>query len=96
MHILSLSRLHAFWARHPEAESPLRAWYQVAKQARWQRFTDVRTRYRSADQVGKFTVFNIAGNQYRLITVIHFNTGRLYVRHVLTHAEYDRGTWKNE
>lgn len=96
MHILSLSRLRAFWARHPEAESPLRAWYQVAKQARWQRFTDVRTRYRSADQVGKFTVFNIVGNQYRLITVIHFNTGRLYVRHVLTHAEYDRGTWKNE
>ncbi len=96
MHILSLSRLRAFWARHPEAESPLRAWYQVAKQARWQRFTDVRTSYRSADQVGKFTVFNIAGNQYRLITVIHFNTGRLYVRHVLIHAEYDRGTWKNE
>jgi len=56
----------------------------------------VRARYASADQVGKFTVFNIAGNTYRLITVIHFNTGRVYVRRVLTHAEYDRGTWKDD
>jgi mRNA-degrading endonuclease HigB of HigAB toxin-antitoxin module len=47
---------------------------------RWQRFTDVRARYCSADQVGKFTVFHIAGNTYRLITVIHCNTGRVYVR----------------
>jgi mRNA interferase HigB len=96
MRIISLSRLREFWARHPEAEGALRSWYQVAKQAHWQRFTDVRARYRSADQVGKFTVFNIAGNTYRLITVIHFNTGRVYVRRVLTHAEYDRGTWKND
>jgi mRNA interferase HigB len=81
----------------------LRAWYRVAKQARWQRFTDVRAHYRSADQVGKFTVFNIAGNAYRiagnayrLITVIHFNTGRVYVRRVLTHAAYMRGTWRDD
>jgi mRNA interferase HigB len=72
MHILSLRRLREFWAEHPDAEASLRAWYRVAKQARWQRFTDVRAHYRSADQVGKFTVFNIAGNAYRLITVIHF------------------------
>ena len=96
MHILSLSRLREFWARHPDAEASLRSWYRVVKQARWQRFTDVRAHYGSVDQVGKFTVFNIAGNKYRLITVIHFNTGRVYVRRVLTHAEYDRGTWKDD
>jgi mRNA interferase HigB len=96
MHILSLRRLREFWTVHPDAEAPLRAWYRVATHARWQRFADVRGHYRSADQVGKFTVFNIAGNKYRLITVIHFNTGRLYVRQVLTHAEYDRGTWRND
>jgi mRNA interferase HigB len=96
MHIIALKRLREFWAVHPDAEGALRSWYQVVKQARWQRFIDVRARYRSADQVGKFTVFNIAGNTYRLITVIHFNTGRVYVRRVLTHAEYDRGTWKND
>jgi mRNA interferase HigB len=96
MHILSLRRLREFWARHPDAEEPLRAWYRVLKQARWHRFTDVRARYASADQVGKFTVFTIAGNTYRLIIVIHFNTGRVYVRRVLTHAAYDRGTWKDD
>ena len=53
----------------------------------------MRAFYGSADQVGKFTVFNIAGNKYRMITVIHFNTGRVYVRRILTHAEYDRGAW---
>ena len=68
-----LRRLREFWAEHPDAEASLRSWYRVAKQARWQRFTDVRAHYRSADQVGKFTVFNIAGNAYRLITVIHLN-----------------------
>jgi hypothetical protein len=50
----------------------LRSWYQVARQARWQRFLDVRASYGNADQVGKFTVFNIARNKYRMITVIHF------------------------
>ncbi len=96
MRIISLRRLREFWTEHPDAEAALRSWYRVVHQARWQRFMDVRTHYSSADQVGKFTVFNIAGNKYRLITVIHFNTGRVYVRRVLTHAEYDRDTWKND
>ncbi len=48
----------------------------------------------AADQVGRFTVFNIAGNKYRMIVVIHFNRGLVFVRHILTHGEYDRGAWK--
>lgn len=74
----------------------MRSWYRVARQAHWQRFTDVRAFYGSADQVDKFTVFNIAGNKYRLIAVIHFNTGHVYVRQILTHAAYDRGAWKDD
>ena len=89
-----MQQLREFWATHPDAEGPLRSWYRVVKQARWLRFTDVRAFYRSADHVGKFTVFNIAGNKYRLITVIHFNTGWVYVRQVLTHADYTRMRWK--
>ncbi|MEE8291960.1 MAG: type II toxin-antitoxin system HigB family toxin [Candidatus Tectomicrobia bacterium] len=91
-----MRRLREFWTIHPDAEGPLRSWYRVVKQAHWQRFPDVRAIYGSADQGGKFTVFNIAGNTYRLIAVIHFNTGRLYVRQVLTHTAYDRGTWKTD
>jgi mRNA interferase HigB len=45
--------------------------------------------------VDRSTVFNIGGNKYRLVTVIHFNRGKVFVRHVLTHEEYTRGQWKN-
>ena len=65
-------------------------------QATWRNFADVRTVFPSADQVGKFTVFDIGGNKFRLIAVIHFNRGKVFVRHVLTHQEYDRGQWKND
>jgi mRNA interferase HigB len=68
----------------------------VARRARWNSFADVRSVYRSADQVGKFTVFNIGGNKYRLIVVIHYNRARVYIRHVLRHEEYDTGAWKTD
>ncbi len=94
MHVISRKALRAFCAKHPEAQVPLEAWYRIAKHAEWQTFADVRSIYSSADQVGKFTVFNIGGNKYRLVVVIHFDRGRIYIRHVLTHAEYDKDDWK--
>lgn len=51
-------------------------------------------RFSHADKVGKFTVFNIAGNKARLIAAIHYNRGKVYIRHILTHGEYDKGAWK--
>ena len=96
MHVISLKPLRDFWADHAEAEKPLLAWHREAEQAEWQNFVDVRAAYPHADKVGKFIVFNIGGNKYRLITVIHFNRGKVYVRHVLTHKEYDLGTWKED
>lgn len=48
-----------------------------------------------ADKVGKFTVFNVGGNKVRLIAAIHYNRGKIYIRHVLTHREYDKGAWKS-
>jgi mRNA interferase HigB len=96
MHVISEKLLRDFWRSHPQAETPLRAWLRVAEHADWQNFADVRANYAAADQVGKFTVFNIGGNKYRLITAIHFNRGKVYVRMVLTHADYDRGGWKDD
>jgi mRNA interferase HigB len=55
---------------------------------------DVRKTYPHADAVGEFTIFNIGGNKYRLATSIHYRTGKVYIRHVMTHAEYSRGDWK--
>jgi mRNA interferase HigB len=95
MHLISKKTLRAFWAIHPDARSPLLAWHTVVKHAEWETFADVRATYASADQVGRFTVFNVGGNKYRLIVVIHFNRDKVHARHVLTHAEYDRGRWKD-
>lgn len=96
MRVISDKRLREFWASHLDAEKPLRSWYQAVKRADWKNFADVRTIYPSADQVGKFTVFNIGGNKYRLITTIHYNTARVYIRNVLAHKEYDLGKWKDD
>jgi len=94
MHVISLKKLREFWARWPEAEHPLRAWHRVAEHATWATFSDLRQTYPHADQVGRCTVFNIGGNKFRLVVAIHFNRGKVYIRHAMTHEEYDRGAWK--
>jgi mRNA interferase HigB len=95
MHIISRKRLKEAAARHRDLEGALDAWFRIAKRALWKNLADVRKTFPSADAVGKWTVFNIRGNQYRLITETNYAFGRIYVRHVLTHAEYDRGGWKS-
>ena len=95
MHVISRKKLREFWELHPKARPPLEAWFQIAKRAEWKSFAEVRQTFPKADRVGRFVVFDIGGNKYRLIVAIHFNRGKLYVRHVLTHAEYDEGKWKD-
>ena len=95
MHVISKKKLREFWERYPKAKSPLEAWYQIAKRVEWENFADVRMSFNTADVVGRFVVFDIGGNKYRLIAAIHFNRGKLFVRHVLTHGEYARGKWKS-
>ena len=96
MHLISRRPLKQFWGKYPDAETALRHWIKAVETAGWKNFADVRQLFGSADRVGKFVVFNIAGNKYRLITAIHYNRARVYVRHVLTHAEYDRSEWKED
>ena len=91
MHIVSLKTLRNFWEIHPGAEQPLRAWYAVATRAQWRTPTDIKADYGSASFVGnKRVVFNIKGNDYRLIVLAEYQKGRLFVRFIGTHAEYDR------
>ena len=93
--LISQRPLKQFWQVHPDSESSLRHWITVLKAAKWRHFADVKKVFGSADQVGKYTVFNIGGNKYRLITVIHYNVQKVFVRAILTHADYDRDNWKN-
>ena len=94
MHVVSERALRRFWEKHPDAKEPLKAWLTATRRSRWANPTEVRQTFNSADIVGVYTVFNIKGNTYRLIAAIHFNRQKVYIRHVLTHAEYDR--WNTE
>jgi len=96
MHVVTRKRLNEFAARYPDAESPLAHWYQLMKKNSFGSFVELRRVFPSADQVDNKTVFNIAGNKYRLIAAIHYNRAKIYIRAILLHAEYDKGKWKKE
>ena len=94
MHIITRKRLNDFAAKHPDSQSALHHWFQLAKQGTFRSFVELREVFPTADQVGKLTVFNIGGNKIRLISAIHYNRQKLYIRAVLTHEEYSRSRWK--
>ena len=96
MHVISKKPLERFWNVHPRARKPLETWLQRARKATWDSFDAVRVDYPYADRYERFVIFDIGGNKYLLIATIHYNRRKVYVRHVLTHAEYTRGDWKNE
>jgi len=94
MHVIAKPVLTAFWRRHPDAGAPLRAWHSIFSKTDFTGFEDVRRIFPRADRVEGLTVFDIGGNKFRLITAIHYNRRKVYIRAVLTHADYDRGNWK--
>jgi len=97
--VISLKPLREFWEQHPDAERPLREWYLKATKADWANLMDVRKTFSVAtDQVKTdwcmSTVFDIKNNKYRLIVRIRYDWKAITVKHVLTHAQYDRNQWK--
>jgi mRNA interferase HigB len=93
MHVISRKTLRKAEGKHADLIRPLGAWYRVAKRAQWKNITDVRKTYPLTDPVGAYTVFNIKGNSYRLIVKIEYEYGLVFIKAVLTHAEYDKGGW---
>jgi len=76
---------------HPDAEQPLRAWYTEAKKASWSSPAEIKRIYRSVSILSdNRVVFNIKGNTYRLVVVVEYSQGKMFIRFVGTHAEYDR------
>jgi mRNA interferase HigB len=97
MRVISPKATRLFAVRHPAARNPLSDWLKVAKRADWGSFADLRAEFGpKVDRYRRLFIFDIGGNKYRLIAAIHFNRGVVYIRHVLTHAEYDRGAWKED
>lgn len=96
MHVISNKRLKEFYEVYLDAETPLDNWYRIAKSAEWKSLNSVRQVFTSAESAGNFTVFNIKGNTYRLIVSIDYDRQIIYVKYVLTHAEYDKEKWKDD
>lgn len=94
MHVISRKALRQFWEEHPDSKSSLSHWYKAMTKHDFLTFNELRTTFPTADKVDDFIVFNISGHKYRLISSIHFNRSKVYIRHVLTHSEYDKGAWK--
>lgn len=91
MHIIALRTLHEFWTTHPAAETPLRGWYAEASRADWRTPADIKSAQGAASfLVNNRVVFNIKGNDYRLVVAVRYNPGILFIRFIGTHAEYDR------
>lgn len=91
MRIIALKILREFWKTHRQAEIPLRAWYAGAHRADWDNPTDIKSAYRSASVVANNrVVFNIKGNDYRLVVAVHYNRRIMFIRFVGTHREYDK------
>jgi mRNA interferase HigB len=96
MHVITRKKLREFCQIHADSCEPLDDWFQTASKADWTNLIQVQTVYPKAEAVGNFTVFNIKGNKYRLITSINYKKQVIYIKYVLTHAEYDKDNWKHD
>ena len=96
MRLIAVKILRNEACRYPDAKKAVETWYLIVKNASWSSLEDVREVYRDAEAVGNFTVFNIKGNNYRLIVGINYVKQRVYFKYFLTHAEYDKDVWKND
>lgn len=91
MRVIALKALRDFWEKHPQVEVPLRAWHAIASRADWRSPADVKAAYRAASVLGgNRVVFNIQGNEFRLVVAVHYTRGLIYIRFVGTHQQYDR------
>lgn len=96
MRIIAKSKITDYYTENPDAEIALEDWYHKTKQAEWNSFADMKKTFNSVDNVGnQHYVFNIKGNNYRLIVVIKFTIKTILIRFIGTHAEYDKIDAKN-
>jgi mRNA interferase HigB len=94
MRVVSRKALRDAVVRHSEWGASLNAWYKIALNADWQNFAEVRNSWRNSDVVGRFVVFDIGHNRCRLIAVIKYRWKMVYIRCILSHAEYDQKDWR--
>jgi mRNA interferase HigB len=95
MHIITQKRIWEAKKKHPSSANALDGWYRIMRSNKFNNFAELKRSFGSVDRVGNYYIFDIGGNKLRLIVNIHFNRQKIYVRHILTHREYDKDDWKN-
>ena len=94
--VISRKAIRDASVKHTEWAASLNAWYKITKNADWDNFEDLRNSWRNSDKVGKFIVFDISHNRCRLIATITYKWKMVYVRRIMSHADYDRKDWEAE
>ena len=94
MHVLTKVRIVEAIEKFPQAESALRSWYTLMQKNEPKDFAELKMLFPTVDKVGKFHVFDIGGNKIRLIAIVKFQGKKCYIRHILSHQEYDKSKWK--
>ena len=96
MRVITHRRITEAMKRHTDCVTALDQWYRVMKKAHLADFAEMRHLFNSVDKVDDVYVFNVGGNKLRIIAAVHFNTGKVFIREVLTHREYDKGHWRTK
>ena len=94
MNVISFRRIREFTSAHRDAGTSLKAWFTTVKKSCWRNVAELKQVYPTADVVARYTVFNIKGNKYRLISRIVYRSQTVFIVAIMTHEEYDLGKWK--
>lgn len=99
MHVVTRKRLREFAAQYHDAGAPLAAWFKLMRGCKARSLPELKRTFGSVDYVSAggrdFHIFDIGGNKYRLIVVVNYRSQTVFIRHVLTHQQYDAGKWRN-
>ena len=94
MHVITQKRIWEAQAKWPHAARALEAWYRLVKTGSPQDISELKKLFPATDKVGPQHVFDIGGNKLRLIAIVQYRAQKLFIQHVLDHAEYDKGKWR--
>lgn len=96
MRLIAINKLREAAAKYPDVANQVEDFYEIIKRADWKNLEEVKQTFSTAEAVGNFTVFNIKGNRYRLILNINYKKQIAFFKYFLTHADYNKGKWKND